>query len=149
MIKNPDFLLVNLFVFSFLLFSGERPFVCDFKSCQKSFTRNEELTRHRRIHSGVRPYPCHWCDKRFGRKDHLRKHERTHERRLRSTIFLNYTANIPGFFPIPEGSNNGTVVPGPVAGNINSLLNGLNASLPVNQSESGSILNSAEVHRPE
>lgn len=68
--------------------------MCDYKNCQKSFTRNEELTRHRRIHSGIRPYPCRWCDKRFGRKDHLRKHERTHERRLRSTILLNYTANL-------------------------------------------------------
>lgn len=88
-------ILSNCFDFFSPLFTGERPFVCDFKNCQKSFTRNEELTRHRRIHSGIRPYPCRWCDKRFGRKDHLRKHERTHERRLRSTLLLNYTASLP------------------------------------------------------
>lgn len=35
-----------------MLFLGERPFVCEEEGCGKSFTRNEELTRHRRIHSG-------------------------------------------------------------------------------------------------
>ena len=60
--------------------SGERPFRCDFGDCGKSFTRNEELTRHRRIHTGIRPYQCGSCPKRFGRKDHLNKHERIHLR---------------------------------------------------------------------
>lgn len=58
---------------------GERPFKCDVESCGKRFTRNEELTRHKRIHTGVRPYSCVFCKKRFGRKDHLKKHMRTHE----------------------------------------------------------------------
>jgi len=59
-------------------FSGERPFKCEADHCGKSFTRNEELTRHRRIHSGLRPFGCPDCGKRFGRKDHLKKHVRTH-----------------------------------------------------------------------
>lgn len=59
--------------------TGERPFKCDVESCGKRFTRNEELTRHKRIHTGVRPYSCVFCKKRFGRKDHLKKHMRTHE----------------------------------------------------------------------
>lgn len=58
--------------------SGERPFRCDEKNCGKTFTRNEELTRHKRIHSGLRPFACSSCGKRFGRKDHLKKHMRTH-----------------------------------------------------------------------
>lgn len=58
--------------------TGERPFKCDEKECGKTFTRNEELTRHKRIHSGLRPFPCSHCGKRFGRKDHLKKHSRTH-----------------------------------------------------------------------
>lgn len=62
----------------FFLFEGERPFKCDEKNCGKTFTRNEELTRHKRIHSGLRPFPCTQCGKRFGRKDHLKKHTRTH-----------------------------------------------------------------------
>ena len=64
------------------MFSGERPFKCTFSSCGKSFTRNEELTRHKRIHTGVKPFTCHipGCHKPFGRKDHLKKHLKTHER---------------------------------------------------------------------
>lgn len=62
------------------LFTGERPFACDHKNCGKQFTRNEELTRHKRIHTGVRPHPCILCGKRFGRKDHLKKHVKTHQR---------------------------------------------------------------------
>lgn len=62
----------------FFGFEGERPFKCDEKNCGKTFTRNEELTRHKRIHSGLRPFPCTQCGKRFGRKDHLKKHTRTH-----------------------------------------------------------------------
>lgn len=61
--------------------TGERPFKCDAKDCGKSFTRNEELTRHKRIHTGLRPHACIICGKCFGRKDHLKKHMRTHENR--------------------------------------------------------------------
>ena len=50
--------------------AGERPYSCE---CGRAFARNEELTRHRRIHSGLRPHQCNTCGKRFGRKDHLNK----------------------------------------------------------------------------
>lgn len=62
----------------FIFLSGERPFRCDHPSCGKTFTRNEELTRHKRIHTGLRPHACPRCGKRFGRKDHLKKHLKTH-----------------------------------------------------------------------
>jgi huckebein len=66
--------------------AGERPFRCE--QSGKSFTRNEELTSHKRIHSGLRPYACGVCGKRFGRKDHLKKHARTHQLRLPPTQIL-------------------------------------------------------------
>lgn len=68
---------INSFLFNRI---GERPFACDHPNCGKTFTRNEELTRHKRIHSGLRPFSCSVCGKRFGRKDHLKKHVKTHQR---------------------------------------------------------------------
>ncbi|XP_045581836.2 early growth response protein 1 [Procambarus clarkii] len=57
---------------------GERPFVCEQSGCGRAFCRNEELTRHSRIHSGHRPFLCQKCGRRFVRRDHLTKHQRTH-----------------------------------------------------------------------
>ncbi|OQR72710.1 zinc finger protein-like [Tropilaelaps mercedesae] len=48
--------------------------------CGSAFARNEELTRHLRIHSGQRPFECNQCGRRFGRKDHRDKHLKTHLR---------------------------------------------------------------------
>lgn len=71
---------------------GERPFQCDEITCGKTFTRNEELTRHKRIHSGLRPYPCEICNKAFGRRDHLKKHTKTHitheQQRYTNALFM-------------------------------------------------------------
>lgn len=42
------------------------------------FSRSDELSRHRRSHSGVKPYKCTMCDKKFARSDHLSKHTKVH-----------------------------------------------------------------------
>lgn len=60
--------------------SSTKRFVCNYHGCGKMFGRNEEKTRHEKIHSGVKPYACELCSKRFGRKDHLTQHMRTHNR---------------------------------------------------------------------
>ncbi|PSN41976.1 Transcription factor Sp1, partial [Blattella germanica] len=78
------------------VFAGERPFRCEHAQCGKSFTRNEELTRHKRIHSGLRPYACAVCGKRFGRKDHLKKHQRTHQIRIEPALQPYF---LPAAFP--------------------------------------------------
>ncbi len=77
-----------------------RPYVCDFKPCGKSFTRSDELKRHKRIHNGNfkiiveleyifmifviflddRNFPCQICKKRFLRSDHLSKHLLVHKK---------------------------------------------------------------------
>ena len=36
------------------------------------------LSRHMRLHTGLRPYECHQCGQVFSRSDHLHTHLRTH-----------------------------------------------------------------------
>uniref|UniRef100_A0A7E4V9W9 Protein krueppel n=1 Tax=Panagrellus redivivus TaxID=6233 RepID=A0A7E4V9W9_PANRE len=46
--------------------------------CPKSFGRSDMLTRHMRLHTGVKPYSCLICGQVFSRSDHLSTHQRTH-----------------------------------------------------------------------
>lgn len=55
---------------------GTRPFVCPQQSCDASFTRYEELTRHYWLHSDEPRFQCQWCDKKFNRIDHYKGHMR-------------------------------------------------------------------------
>lgn len=50
------------------------------KGCGWRFSRSDELARHKRSHSGVKPYGCPVCTKRFSRSDHLSKHLKVHRR---------------------------------------------------------------------
>jgi hypothetical protein len=56
----------------------ERPYACPIESCDRRFSRSDELTRHIRIHTGQKPFQCRICMRSFSRSDHLTTHVRTH-----------------------------------------------------------------------
>ncbi|KAI8901599.1 hypothetical protein BC833DRAFT_548023 [Globomyces pollinis-pini] len=58
----------------------DRQFICPESNCQASFTRKEHLQRHERIHTGAKPFQCHFpgCGKSFSRCDNKDTHYLTH-----------------------------------------------------------------------
>lgn len=55
-----------------------RLFQCTgYPDCNMSFTRSEHLARHKRKHTGERPFQCPHCSKHFSRLDNLRQHNQT------------------------------------------------------------------------
>ncbi|XP_045465289.1 zinc finger protein 1 isoform X2 [Harmonia axyridis] len=54
----------------------EGQFICD--QCDKAFSKQSSLARHKYEHSGQRPHKCDECTKAFKHKHHLTEHKRLH-----------------------------------------------------------------------
>ena len=63
--------------------TGEKPFVCNWESCERKFARSDELSRHKRAHTGEKRFTCPQCDRGFIRSDHLAKHISRHSNTVR------------------------------------------------------------------
>ncbi|OAD55101.1 hypothetical protein WN48_05576 [Eufriesea mexicana] len=58
--------------------TGERPYKCDL--CTKSFAQKSTLQMHQKHHTGDRPYVCPYCEYSFTQKGNLRTHvKRVHQ----------------------------------------------------------------------
>lgn len=53
-----------------------RKISCEF--CGKVFSHTGDLNKHRRRHTGERPYPCPQCAKRFSHASNLLRHQKIH-----------------------------------------------------------------------
>ncbi|TEA32018.1 hypothetical protein DBR06_SOUSAS5110032, partial [Sousa chinensis] len=44
---------------------GGKPYKCNVKGCTRAFSHSDELNRHKRKHTGERPYLCTKCKSNF------------------------------------------------------------------------------------
>ena len=60
------------------LHTGEKPYVCTWEDCDWKFARKGQLTVHLRKHTGEKPYKCTICGQAFSQTGILDRHMTTH-----------------------------------------------------------------------
>jgi len=58
--------------------TGEKPYSCEYDSCDKSFSRLFSLKIHVSTHTGEKPYSCTVCLKGFADPSARNKHKKIH-----------------------------------------------------------------------
>jgi len=51
---------------------------CKYGDCERHFTKGWNILDHVRMHEGLRPYQCEFCDRSFTQKCNMKKHTRRH-----------------------------------------------------------------------
>lgn len=83
--------------------TGEKPFVCQWPECGRRFSRSDELSRHKRTHTGEKKFACNVCGRRFMRSDHLAKHTKRHAKdNASSNVPLHIGLVIPATHQLQE-----------------------------------------------
>mmetsp|Transcript_18167 Transcript_18167/g.16071 ORF Transcript_18167/g.16071 Transcript_18167/m.16071 type:complete len:203 (+) Transcript_18167:38-646(+) len=53
-------------------------YTCQYNKCYKEFTRTWSILDHVRMHEGIRPYICNYCNRTYTQKGNMLKHMKRH-----------------------------------------------------------------------